>query len=254
MKILALTTILAVALLASLAVSTQAASPSLPVVSQAGLLKSGQKLKPTAKRSYIARVLLSTRAYARPNSKSRVLGSVSNFSSWARQQQQLLILNSARTNGALWLRVRLGQRPNNSAVWIPANRSIVLANPWRISISRSQRKVRIIYSGRVLRRVLVVVGANGTPTPAGNFAVYEKGRYGDARGFLGPFALHLTAHSNVLDNFGGGRGRVALHGRGGSSLNDPLGSAASHGCVRMNNRQISWLHKRIPVGTLVTIR
>ena len=32
-------------------------------------------------------------------------------------------------------------------------------------------------------------------------------------GFLGPWALHLTAHSDVLDDYGGGPGTVAIHGR-----------------------------------------
>ena len=47
--------------------------------------------------------------------------------------------------------------------------------------------------------------------------------------------IQLTAFSDVLDNYGGGPGRVAIHGRGGASLADPLGTARSHGCVRVAN-------------------
>ena len=51
--------------------------------------------------------------------------------------------------------------------------------------------------------------------------------------FYGPWALHLTALSDVLTTFDGGPGRIAIHGRGGSSLRDPLGTARSHGCIRI---------------------
>ena len=76
-----------------------------------------------------------------------------------------------------------------------------------------------------MRRFKAVVGAPATPTPSGRFAIAELARQPDPDGFLGPFALHLTAHSDVLDDYGGGPGRVAIHGRGGESLADPLGSA-----------------------------
>ncbi len=107
--------------------------------------------------------------------------------------------------------------------------------------------------GRPVRRFSAVVGAPGTPTPRGRFAIYEIARQSDPFGFLGPVALHLTAHSDVLANFGGGPGRVALHGRGGASLLDPLGSAASHGCIRVDSRRIAWLAGGARPGVPVTI-
>jgi hypothetical protein len=36
--------------------------------------------------------------------------------------------------------------------------------------------------------------------------------------------MPLTLLSNVLFNFGGGPGRIAIHGRDGPSLENPLGS------------------------------
>ena len=73
-------------------------------------------------------------------------------------------------------------------------------------------------------------------------------------GFLGRWALHLTAYSDVLDDFGGGPGTIGIHGRGGASLLDPLGSAASHGCIRISNRPIRFLARRALEGTPVRIR
>jgi lipoprotein-anchoring transpeptidase ErfK/SrfK len=58
----------------------------------------------------------------------------------------------------------------------------------------------------------------------------------------------------VLESFGGGPGRVAIHGRAGASLRDPLGTARSHGCIRVLNRHVSWLARTIPAGTPVRLR
>jgi hypothetical protein len=59
--------------------------------------------------------------------------------------------------------------------------------------------------------------------------------------FLGSWILALTAHSDVLQEFDGGNGRIGIHGRGGASLLDPLGSNRSHGCVRLADSAIDWL-------------
>ena len=46
-----------------------------------------------------------------------------------------------------------------------------------------------------------------------------------------PFALALSARSDVLQEFEGGPGQIALHGI--ENIGGRLGSAVSHGCVRM---------------------
>jgi lipoprotein-anchoring transpeptidase ErfK/SrfK len=106
-------------------------------------------------------------------------------------------------------------------------------------------------SGKVVRRLGAVVGAKRTPTPRGLFAIAERIR--QPAGVLGPWALHLTAHSGVLDDYGGGKGRVAIHGRSGALLSDPLRTAASHGCIRLDNGAISWLASKAIEGTPVLI-
>jgi lipoprotein-anchoring transpeptidase ErfK/SrfK len=83
----------------------------------------------------------------------------------------------------------------------------------------------------------VVIGAPATPTPEGLFSIIGVWR----SSFLGSWILPLTAHSDALEEFDGGDGTVGIHGRGGASLLDPLGSARSHGCIRLDNAAIDWL-------------
>jgi L,D-transpeptidase catalytic domain len=105
-----------------------------------------------------------------------------------------------------------------------------------------------------VRRVRAVIGKPSTPTPRGLAAVYERNRQPDPKAFLGQWVLPLTSHSNVLKNVGGGPGRVGIHGRAGASLDDPLGSARSHGCIRVNKGDIAWMARKLPAGTPVDVR
>jgi len=68
----------------------------------------------------------------------------------------------------------------------------------------------------------------------------------------GPFALALSARSNVLQEFEGGPGQIAIHGR--NDLGGTLGAAESHGCIRLASASIDWLATRIGPGTPVTIQ
>ena len=66
-----------------------------------------------------------------------------------------------------------------------------------------------------------------------------------------PYALALSARSDVLQEFDGGPGQIALHGL--MNVGGTLGSAVSHGCIRLGNDMMRWLVMRIGAGTPVTI-
>jgi L,D-transpeptidase-like protein len=161
------------------------------------------------------------------------------------QASWLLVLGGARTrSGRCWLQVRLPWRPNAASGWIQASQVIVRPNPWRIVVSTADRSLSVYRAGHLVRRVPVVVGKPGTPTPLGLFSIIGAWS-SPPNAFLGSWILPLTAHSDVLQQFDGGDGTVGIHGRGGASLLDPLGSASSHGCIRVDNSSIDWL-----VGTI----
>lgn len=153
----------------------------------------------------------------------------------------------------MWLKVRLPIRPNGSAGWIPRDRVRLALTRRFISIDLSRRALTVYKRGRRLKRFSVVIGAPATPTPRGLFAIYDRVKQGNPTGFTGPWVLPITAHSRKIRQFDGGPGVVGIHGRDGASLADPLGSARSHGCIRINNSRIRYL-ARFMKGTAVRIR
>jgi lipoprotein-anchoring transpeptidase ErfK/SrfK len=200
-----------------------------------------------------ARIVAPTYARARPGAGTRGRR-VHTYTAWSRQQQVLLVLDSANRGGKQWLKVLLAERPNGSTGWIPRDRAVLDHTPYWVKVRLRARRVTVYRDGERVRSVRAVVGKPSTPTPLGLAAIYERNRQPDPRAFLGPWALPLTSHSDVLKDYGGGPGRVAIHGRAGASLRDPLGSARSHGCVRIGNRSVSWMARRIPAGTPVDVR
>jgi lipoprotein-anchoring transpeptidase ErfK/SrfK len=214
-----------------------------------------QAVRPPSLRrgSTVARIAAPT--FARAHLRSARRGwPVSPQTAWSGQQQRLLVLDATSRHGREWVKVLLAARPNGSAGWIPRDKVVLERTRYWIELRTRLRQVTVFHDGKRLQRFRAVVGAPVTPTPHGLAAIYERNRQPNPGGFLGPWALPLTIFSNVLKNFGGGPGRVAIHGRAGASLLDPLGSARSHGCIRITNRRISWIADNVPAGTPVRIR
>jgi L,D-transpeptidase-like protein len=151
--------------------------------------------------------------------------------------------------GQAWVHVRLPGRPNSHAGWIRAYRTRRASTDWRLSLDLSARRVTAYRHGHPSRRFPVVVGKPSTPTPTGKFFIEEALDISGQMG--GPFALATSARSNVLQEFEGGPGQIALHGTNG--LSGALGSAASHGCVRLGTAAVTWLAHRIGSGVPLTI-
>jgi lipoprotein-anchoring transpeptidase ErfK/SrfK len=113
------------------------------------------------------------------------------------------------------------------------------------------RRVTVFRFGRVVRRFRAVIGKPATPTPRGRFFI-EEALTLSSHEAGGPFALATSARSNVLQEFEGGPGQIALHGT--DNLSGALGSAVSHGCIRLGTRAITWLAKRIRGGVPLTVK
>ena len=153
--------------------------------------------------------------------------------------------------GIRWLRVRLPGRPNNSTGWIRKARTRQTATTWHLVVDLSERRVTVYRQGRIVRTFSAVVGSASTPTPRGRYFVEENVLL--SGGQVGaPYALALSARSYVLQEFAGGPGQIAIHGVW--NVGGTMGTAASHGCVRLDTTSIRWLGERIGPGVPVTIQ
>ena len=159
--------------------------------------------------------------------------------------------HTSGADGGGWLQVLLPGRPNGHTGWITLRATRAARTSWHIVINTTARRVTIYYKGRSVRVFKAVVGKPATPTPRGEFFVEEviQLRAGDVGA---PYALALSARSNVLQEFAGGPGQIALHGL--RNVGGVLGTAASHGCVRLANDAMRWLNIRIGPGVPVTIK
>lgn len=206
---------------------------------------------PTAAIAYTAKIMITSNVFRSPGTGVKLR--LPTHAQWGGGPNVLLVLDSTLFHGQTWLKLALPDRPNGSSGWIREDFVRLSTTPWRITVNRAAHTVTVYRNNHKQRSFKAVVGAPATPTPRGLYAIYEKLAQRNPKGFLGPWALHLTAFSDVLLNYGGGPGRVAIHGRDGTSLKDPLGSSASHGCVRIDDANVVWLAHVIPLGTPVLI-
>jgi lipoprotein-anchoring transpeptidase ErfK/SrfK len=162
---------------------------------------------------------------------------------------------SIDSTGGSWLQVRLpgrtlkGKQPPASG-WISAANTRTSATDWHLVVNRGARSVSVYHNGRKLRSYKAIVGKRSTPTPLGEFFVEENVRLPGGRPGA-PFALATSARSKAFQEFEGGPGQIALHGL--TNVGGSLGTAVSHGCVRLANSSISWLAARIKPGDPVTV-
>lgn len=149
-----------------------------------------------------------------------------------------------------WLEVALPARPNGSTGWIRRDDVELREVDEAIEIDLAARQLTLLNGGAVVLTTPVAIGTSAAPTPTGAFYVVDKLATGDPDGPYGPFALGLSAHSDVLTDFAGGDGQVGIHG-----TNEPasIGQAVSHGCIRVPNEVAEALNQLVQLGTPVTI-
>jgi hypothetical protein len=189
------------------------------------------------------------RAYAQPH--KHLLKTVVAFRPITRERTVLPVLGASGVGNDRWLLVRLPGRPNGRIGWIRAWHVGLEQTPWHIVVSTASRTVSVYRAGRRVRSFRAIVGAGATPTPGGEYFVEET--VAEAPSAPGaPFALALSARSAVLQEFDGGPGQIAIHGL--ANIGGTLGTAVSHGCIRLGLASLRWLARRIDPGTPVTIR
>jgi lipoprotein-anchoring transpeptidase ErfK/SrfK len=125
-----------------------------------------------------------------------------------------------------------------------------------IIVSLSKRRIYLYKTTKVEKSYPCAIGTSSYPTPKGTWRIVRKTKnptwynpYSDwsrnmpasisgARSPLGTRALYLNASG------------IRIHG---TTKDYSIGTAASHGCMRMHRWHIEDLYPRVPVGTTVYI-
>lgn len=152
-----------------------------------------------------------------------------------------------------WYHVYLPIRPNGSTGWVKASDVTTAINPYRIVVSSAKYQLTLYKDGdQVVDQFKIGVGRDQYPTPGGVFYIKELLKPPNPNGAYGPYAYGLSGFSDVkeLANFAGGEGTIGIHG-----TDDPssIGNSISHGCIRLNNADITKLAEILPLGTPVDI-
>jgi hypothetical protein len=153
----------------------------------------------------------------------------------------------AVTRAVRGLRVITTELPNGLTGWVDAPRSLRLARVRvTLDVDLSARLLHVRSAGRLLRTVRVGIGAPGTPTPTGRFAITDKLRGSDYSAVYGCCILALSGHQTNLPPGWTGGDRLAIHG--GST-----GGAVSTGCLHADERDLRYLMRLVPLGAQIVI-
>jgi hypothetical protein len=158
---------------------------------------------------------------------------------------------AVRTVGR-WAGVSTPALPNDRLGWVRLDRRRLGASRIERSIvvSLSERRVTLREGDEVLGSFTVTIGAPGSRTPTGRYAVTDSFR-GGLNPAYGCCAVALSAIQPNLPSGWLGGNRIAIHGNGSGG---PLGVAVSNGCLRAADANVSLLVDEVGLGTPVFIR
>ncbi len=111
-------------------------------------------------------------------------------------------------------------------------------NPYSVLINLGTHALTLLKDGQYIKRYPVAIGKSSTPTPTGNYKIVNK--------LMNPGGPYGVRWMGLNIPYGG----YGIHG-----TNDPssIGKSVSHGCVRLNNKDVIELYHLLPIGTSVTI-
>lgn len=107
----------------------------------------------------------------------------------------------------------------------------------RILIDIDEKTLYLLDGNKLIKKYVVATGKPSTPTPVGRWKIVNKARWG---GGFGSRWMQLDVPW----------GKYGIHGTNQPSS---IGYNASHGCVRMHNRDVEDLYTYVKYGTPVYI-
>src|ERR1700746_1539801 len=124
----------------------------------------------------------------------------------------------------------------------PAKRQVVISLP--------DRRLAVVENGAVIKVFAVAVGASVTPTPTGSFGIVS--RLSDPTYYHAGVVIPAGKDNPLGPRWVG----LSKQGYGIHGTNAPgsIGKAASHGCIRLRNRDVVEFATLVNVGDTVEIR
>jgi hypothetical protein len=119
----------------------------------------------------------------------------------------------------------------------------------RIVISLPDHKLILLEGERVVRVFDIAVGKTSTPSPQGDFQIANRVHNPT---WFGPHVVVAPGKANPLGTRWMGLS-VAGYGIHGTNVPSSIGKSASHGCIRMRNRDVEELFELVSVGTPVQL-
>ncbi len=157
---------------------------------------------------------------------------------------------SVRKEEGDWLQVQIPSRPNGATAWIKRSDVRLRTVSNHVVIELGAKRATVYHGDTAIWSASVAPGKSSSPTPTGSFYVDVISRPTNKRGPYGLYQVSISGYSNVYDSFAGGNGQVAMHGTNRPEL---IGTAASNGCVRFSNDDISVMVSLAPQGTPVDV-
>lgn len=150
------------------------------------------------------------------------------------------------SSGRSWYRIEVPGRTNTLKGWIDAANAKLRPVRARIVIDRGAQTLKLYDRARLRFRTRVAVGRPGMETPLGSF--YVVAGFRPTERALGVYAFETSAYSKLSEWPGGGI--IGIHGTPQPEL---LGTAASHGCVRVSNAAARTLERLVPIGAAISV-
>jgi hypothetical protein len=161
---------------------------------------------------------------------------------------QVFLVTARRSDG--WVRVLLPIRPNGSTGWVHATDLTISPVVYKLVVQLGAHSITVLDQGASIYTGPIADGAPATPTPVGHYYVRMLIKAQNPNTVYGPYAYGLSSHSDALTSFEGGDGETGIHGNDDASV---LGSSVTHGCIRIDNAEITRLANVLPLGTPVDI-
>ncbi|MEH1938591.1 MAG: L,D-transpeptidase family protein [Nostoc sp.] len=140
-----------------------------------------------------------------------------------------------------------------SAQQIPSNR--LADTKTQVVVVLSDRRTYVYAGDEVIASYPIAVGKKGWETPTGSFQVIHMRHYPIWRHPITGKVFQAGTDSPLGDRWIGfwsdGRNEIGFHGTPDIDL---VGTAVSHGCLRMRNSDVRLLYEQVTLGTTVLVR